>query len=411
MKKMNNKGFMLVETLLVASFISIILVYLFVQIRNINTNYSNTIEYNSVNGMYINFQIKQFMEQYNVEKMSLDISYTEKGYFDLKECNKEIFIDNQYCLDFFDKLKIKNSIYISEKVPVINNSFSNEFTKFLQTVAVPDSHMYVIATEFNDGSFASIKMNGFQFPTLAEKIKKQNIYSNVNSGPGLYLDNILDTRYVFKGNTPDSINNNIEIYGYQGKIIAIEDQGVKVLLKKNKNLIFNQDNSAFSTSNLLIKGAYLLNSQTNSNLFVNLNRSVIEHEKIIKNATFNVGFINTIVGNSLNNILNSEAKTVYQGNDTTGYVGTINVSDIIKSSINSNCNYNNISSNCLLNNWLNDNVWTLNAHTADKVWSINNNNFLSTSISSNSQAYVVVYLDKMLPTMGEGTKEYPYKIS
>ena len=48
----NNKGFILVETLLVSVFILTTLVFLFVQFRSIKKGFDDIFKYNTVTGMY-----------------------------------------------------------------------------------------------------------------------------------------------------------------------------------------------------------------------------------------------------------------------------------------------------------------------------------------------------------------------
>ncbi|MDD3186989.1 MAG: hypothetical protein PHD02_00745 [Bacilli bacterium] len=393
---------MLAETLIVASFISITLIYLFVQFRNINNNYSDTIMYNSVNGLYINNEIKKFISQYDMDDLSQQIAYSDLGYYDLTSCNADIFTDTEYCEEFFSRLNIKTAIYTFEKVNVISTEFSSKFIDFLQSVQVDNSYMYIIATEFNDGSFASIRLDGYSYPTLEDNIKKQSI---VTTGDGLYENST--TEYLFKG---ASVNNNINVYGYKGKIISITSQGIKVLLSKEENLSFDNTTAFYTKDGLLTHGSYEADSKTNSLLFASLNKMCSNCEDIITNVNWNVGKITTLVGNSLSNILTNEASTIYRAQDNSGYVGTLSVSDILKSSSDSSCNYSSITSDCLNNNWLVDgNIWTFNSNSSNTVWSVTSGAFANSNITDIKDAYAVVYLNGSMRAIGSGTIEDPYR--
>ena len=48
MNKINNKGFVLAETLIVTSFVAGVLLYLFIQFSNLNKNYNNSFKYNTI---------------------------------------------------------------------------------------------------------------------------------------------------------------------------------------------------------------------------------------------------------------------------------------------------------------------------------------------------------------------------
>ena len=50
--KKNNKGFTLIETLIVSTFVAATLTYLFIQINNTLTNYDITYRYDSINAIY-----------------------------------------------------------------------------------------------------------------------------------------------------------------------------------------------------------------------------------------------------------------------------------------------------------------------------------------------------------------------
>ena len=59
MKKINNKGFMLVEVLVVSVFISSILIVMFVQFKKINNSYNVSFNYNTVDSLYLLNNVKK----------------------------------------------------------------------------------------------------------------------------------------------------------------------------------------------------------------------------------------------------------------------------------------------------------------------------------------------------------------
>lgn len=405
MKKKSNQGFMLAETLIVASFISITLIYLFVQFRNINNSYSDTLMYNSVNGMYINNEIKKFITKYDIEELSLKLAYEDKGYYDLTSCDATIFTDTAYCQEFFSRLNVKTAIYTLAKTNVVGSDFSEKFKKFLHSIYNPNSKMYIIASELNDGSFASLKLNGYNYPALEDIILKQGI---VSSGSGLY--NVAKYgELIFRGDTID-LKNNISVFGMKGKIISITNQGVKVILSTKSSVTFNNLKTSFTKDSALIKGKYLSKSITNSVLYSSLNNFCSEGcSGLVRNSIWSVGDILILAGNNLDSIITSENKTQYQGTEYEGFFGTLSVSDIIKSSNNSNCNYDNITNNCLQNNWLNGDYFTFNANTSDRIWSIDGTDFVGVLPNTNHNAYLIVYIDKKMSAIGEGTVENPFR--
>lgn len=59
--KKREKGFMLVETLVVSTLVSIVLIALYVQFNNIINNFDRDSRYNSVNNLYATQNIKNFI--------------------------------------------------------------------------------------------------------------------------------------------------------------------------------------------------------------------------------------------------------------------------------------------------------------------------------------------------------------
>ena len=69
MKKNNKKGFMLAETLIVSTFIVGVLLFIYIQLRNINNNYSKALAYNDVTAIYSANNIRNFLLQDNYEEI------------------------------------------------------------------------------------------------------------------------------------------------------------------------------------------------------------------------------------------------------------------------------------------------------------------------------------------------------
>lgn len=406
--KKNQKGFMLAETLIVATFISVTLVYLFVQFRNINNNYSKTLKYNGVNELYILEQVSNYLQINDIDEVSSSIVNSDKNYFVLSECNKNVFKNVNSCQNLFDMADIKSAVYLKGDNLVNSNEFSNKLNDYIKTIKKSDN-MFILVCEFNDGSIASIKVGGYKYLTLKESIEVQD---KVDSGNGLYFENSVEPIYVYKGNNMELLNNNIEIFGYEGRIILSNSQGIKVYLELTDNLVYDNNYSYFTSLNRLISGNYLEKSSSDSLLFTNLNSNIESSDYIKIGAKYGVGKIDNVIGNSLNDIIESENSVVYQVKNLTDYVATLNISDIIRTSINVGCNYGNISNNCLNDNWLTNDLWTMNYQNSSEVWSIDNTKFTQITVGEEitKNAYKIVYLDPNIIVTGDGSKEHPFKI-
>ena len=67
--KKNNRGFMLVEILLVVTVIVTSMIFLYVQITNMDDTYDSVFHYNTVTGIYAMENIKNFLIDDGVEKI------------------------------------------------------------------------------------------------------------------------------------------------------------------------------------------------------------------------------------------------------------------------------------------------------------------------------------------------------
>ena len=63
MNKMNNKGFLLAESLIVTTFVLTVLIYLFSQFKNLMIEYKKTYQYNTVEDIYNLGSVGKFIYQ------------------------------------------------------------------------------------------------------------------------------------------------------------------------------------------------------------------------------------------------------------------------------------------------------------------------------------------------------------
>lgn len=154
MKKNNSKGFMLVETLIVTTFVCGVLIFLFIQFNNLSKNYENTYNYNSVEGLYSLNNIKKYIENDSQFILSIDL---KDGYMDLTDCS--LFTDTKYCEKLFKLEKIK-VIYLTENNfdKNIFSNLNNKFKKFINMINSQGNEKYRILVEFEDSTFATIRI-------------------------------------------------------------------------------------------------------------------------------------------------------------------------------------------------------------------------------------------------------------
>lgn len=156
MKKNSNNGFVLVETLIVTTFVASVLIFLFIQFSNLSKNYNDSYKYNTVEGLYSLNNITKYIQSDTTFKESLANLVTADNYLDITDCT--LFSDQKYCLLLFELENIE-SIYI------VNNNFnksifnnSKETIKnFINKISSDGEEKYRIVAEFKDFTFATIR--------------------------------------------------------------------------------------------------------------------------------------------------------------------------------------------------------------------------------------------------------------
>ena len=162
MKKNNDKGFLLVETLVVATFCLTVLVILFLQFKALVINYNNSYKYNTVEGIYNLNTIKRYLKQNNLDVAPPDY-YVEITATDLNNetiCTENFNIPetNNYCNNLIKSGNFKTIIYSNSSIEDLKNnmtSLSPGLQNFIKQLKNDTNNKRLIA-EFNDSTFASI---------------------------------------------------------------------------------------------------------------------------------------------------------------------------------------------------------------------------------------------------------------
>jgi len=155
MQKKDNKGFMLVETLIVSTFIAGVLIFLFIQFSNLSTNFEKSFKYNTVEKIYALQDI--------ADAVIKDSTYMEL--FTALDSDKKRNIDltnyytkNTYAQAMLDFYEIKTLYLTHENISTLDtSSYSLAMKEFVDKITYDrnGSGRRLIA-EFNDGMFATI---------------------------------------------------------------------------------------------------------------------------------------------------------------------------------------------------------------------------------------------------------------
>ena len=117
MKKRDNKGFMLAETLIVTVFVAGVLIFLYIQFSNLSNSYDQSFQYNTVEGLYALEDVKKYIETDSSIKKYINSNIDSLGYIDITNCDK--FTDENYCLKLFELENI-------DKIIITHNSINFE---------------------------------------------------------------------------------------------------------------------------------------------------------------------------------------------------------------------------------------------------------------------------------------------
>ena len=202
MKKNNNKGFVLLETLVVSSFIITILIYLYVQFVSLKNSYDTSFRYDSIPNLYSLKQVDTFINKaYGYETFKSELAKSENNnYLELykNKCDLEYFSNNNsYCNKLMENLNIKTLLIINNNLASIktrfkeHNPYSNGLYKYLKTIdPVLASKSYLLIAEFNDKSYAYLRVddvnvvvtfdaNGGSVKTRTKNVTPGNTYGEL----------------------------------------------------------------------------------------------------------------------------------------------------------------------------------------------------------------------------------------
>ncbi len=164
MRKLDKKGFMLTETLIVSTMLIAVLVILYVQFKNVTRSFYESFTYNTVGSSYNLYNAKLYIEQSNYSMIAEKLK--NSSYVDLTNCPGTYFTNTDYCETLFNKLGIKKLIMTNENLYDLtkNNDFDSKFDDFLNNINYENKDGYHLVSSFNDGTYASIKvLNGDNF--------------------------------------------------------------------------------------------------------------------------------------------------------------------------------------------------------------------------------------------------------
>lgn len=203
MNFMNKKGYVMTEALIISAVVLTSLVLIYMQFSRLNMHYNDSYYYNNVNDIYILNEISSFLIE---ESNFATITSSLGDYLDITSCNH--FIDRSYCNMLINSASIKHLVLThNNKSRIVNalgsnNPYDLKFYNFVKVLDDSDvTFEYLLIAEFNNGTFASIPMNGKRYPVYATGTP---IYFNVTTGEECTLS---EANANYDGKTINDINS------------------------------------------------------------------------------------------------------------------------------------------------------------------------------------------------------------
>lgn len=173
MRNNNNKGFMLIETLLVSVFVVSTLIFVYIQFEKVRNSYQTSFEYNTINGVYGADTILKYLKENEIENLNNAIK-DGRTYVDISNCPGGYLSNTSFCQRLLTDLKVKKIFYttvdITEFKKKINQAaISNKLKQFIRSIKSSDETGYRLIVEYEDNTYATILTNRKPKPTPSAK--------------------------------------------------------------------------------------------------------------------------------------------------------------------------------------------------------------------------------------------------
>lgn len=169
MKKIDNKGFMLVEVLIVSVFVATVLTVLFIQFKKINNNYKTSFKYDTVEALYLINNVKnRFVTAndnggYNLTNYKVFVQNEKLKYENiLNPINISYTTNDNYFLNLLKEANIKN-LYIAKKDAkeemLKDKNIPIELRDYIKYMRFKTYNSdYFLIAEFGNKTFASVNI-------------------------------------------------------------------------------------------------------------------------------------------------------------------------------------------------------------------------------------------------------------
>ena len=155
MKKMNNRGFMLTETLIVSTFLVSTLLFIYIQFNNINKTYEKSFKYNTVNSLYSLNNLKNYISNDGIN--NLKNKANSDFFVQINDCSSDYFASSDYYRALINSLNIKTAILIdNDNIEYLDNTLDQTILDFINEIDI--NLKYSLVAEFKDNTFAYLEI-------------------------------------------------------------------------------------------------------------------------------------------------------------------------------------------------------------------------------------------------------------
>ncbi len=166
MNKNKKQGFMITEALIVSTFVTAVLIYIFIQLKVVMKNYNHTFSYNTVNGLYATNEIINYLSEVDLVTLSAELEDSQIPYLDISNCRTDYIKESNYCISLLNDLKVYKVYFTKDNIEEFKKYIENledtgfdnrELIEYIKTVSYNKySQENRLIVWFLDDTFASV---------------------------------------------------------------------------------------------------------------------------------------------------------------------------------------------------------------------------------------------------------------
>ncbi len=160
MKTLNNKGFMLTETLIVTMIVASFILFMYAQVYNVMNNYHNQMGYETPKALYALGNLRDYI--YNDGQYeSLASDFETRVY---KNLTADHFSNSEYATKLFESMGIKRALLMKNNLTTLRSfSYENDFDEnlkaYIKSIEQKDQEAsYFILVSLNNGEYGSLPL-------------------------------------------------------------------------------------------------------------------------------------------------------------------------------------------------------------------------------------------------------------